>query len=175
MKKILFPTDFSGESANALPVAAQLARLFHADLHLIHVLSPVMPGFTIPLHHADGQYRQSVVLIEQAFEELQAMPCLSGVRVETHLLTGTEPGDLLNDDRFADADLLVMASAGSTGLAGALIGSNAEDLIQRARLPVLESNVAVTVSMAYAWGEEIAKHYGSSSVVSADLQSTTYL
>ena len=137
MKKIIFPTDFSGESAKAVPVAAQLARLFDADLHLIHVLSPVMPGFTIPLHGADEQYRQAVVLIEQAFDELQTMPCLNGVRVHTHLLTGTDPGDLLDDDRFADADLLVMASTGATGLEGALMGSNAEYLIQRAKLPVL--------------------------------------
>ena len=137
MKKIVFPTDFSGESAKAVPVAAQIARLFDADLHLIHVLSPVMPGFTIPLHGADEQYRQAVVLIEQAFDELQTMPCLNGVRVHTHLLTGTDPGDLLDDDRFADADLLVMASAGATGLEGAFMGSNAEHLIQRAKLPVL--------------------------------------
>ena len=137
MKKIIFPTDFSGESAKAVPVAAQLARLFDADLHLIHVLSPVMLGFTIPLHGADEQYRQTVVLIEQAFDELQTMPCLNGVRVRTHLMTGTDPGDLLDDDRFADADLLVMASTGATGLEGALMGSNAEYLIQRAKLPVL--------------------------------------
>ena len=137
MKKIVFPTDFSGESAKAVPVAAQLARLFDADLHLIHVLSPVIPGFTTPLHSAGEQHRQAVTLIEQAFDELQAMPCLSSVRVKTHLLTGTDPGDLLDDDRFADADLLVMASTGATGLKGALTGSNAEHLIQRAKLPVL--------------------------------------
>jgi hypothetical protein len=35
-----------------------------------------------------------------------------------------------------------------------------------------ESNVAVTVSMAYAWGEEIATRYGISSAVSAHLQPT---
>ena len=137
MKKIVFPTDFSRESAKAVPVTAQLARQFDADLHIVHVLSPVLPGFTIPLHDADEQYRQAVTLIEQAFDELQTMPCLSEVRVHTHLLTGTDPTDLLNDDRFADADLLVMASTGANGLEGALTGSNAEHLIQRAKLPVL--------------------------------------
>lgn len=137
MKKLLFPTDFSNESASAVPVAAQLARLFDADLHVVHVLSPVLPGFTTPLHNADEQYRQAQVLIEQAFDELQGLPCLSEVRVHTHLLTGTAPEDLLDDTRFADADLLVMASAGTSGLEGFLMGSNAEHLIQRAKLPVL--------------------------------------
>lgn len=37
---------------------------------------------------------------------------------------------------------------------------------------MLESNVALTVSMAYSWGEEIAKHYGTDSAVSAQLPST---
>ncbi len=35
-----------------------------------------------------------------------------------------------------------------------------------------ESNVAVSVSMAYAWGEEIAKRHGINSAVSAHLQLT---
>lgn len=34
-----------------------------------------------------------------------------------------------------------------------------------------ESNITVTVSMAYAWGEEIAKRYGTDSEVSAQLTS----
>ena len=33
-----------------------------------------------------------------------------------------------------------------------------------------ESNVAVTVSMAYSWGEEIARRYGTNSAVSAQVQ-----
>ena len=40
---------------------------------------------------------------------------------------------------------------------------------------LLESNVAVTVSMAYAWGEEIAKRQGAESAVSVHPQPVTYL
>ena len=137
MKKIVFPTDFSRESAKAIPVAAQLARLLDADLHLVHVLAPVPGGFSFPPYNPDEQYRQAGHLIEQAFEEQQMLPCLSGLRVHTHLLTGADPGDLLDDERFADADLLVMASAGASGLEEALMGSNAEHVIRRAKLPVL--------------------------------------
>ena len=57
--------------------------------------------------------------------------------MHTHVLTGTEPVDLLDDDRFANADLLVMASAGASGLKEALLGSNAENIIQQANIPVL--------------------------------------
>ncbi|GAB2583793.1 universal stress protein [Spirosoma areae] len=137
MQKLLFPTDFSDEATNALPVAAQLARLFDADLHLIHVVSPVMPGFTPRLQDAESRYHQASELIDQAFDDLKTLPYLSGLRVHTHVLTGTDPVDLLDDNRFADADLLVMASTGASGLKETLSGSNAEHLIQRASIPVL--------------------------------------
>ena len=137
MQKILFPTNFSDETTKALPVAAQLTRLFDADLHLIHVVSPVLPGYTPRIHDTDSQYRQSLNLIENTFDDLKTQPCLRGLRVHTHVLTGTEPADLLDDDRFADADLLVMASAGVSGLKETLFGSNAEDIIQQANIPVL--------------------------------------
>lgn len=137
MRKFLFPTDFSDEATKALPVAAQLARLFNADLHLIHVVSPVLPGYAPRLHDAESQHYQALELIDQAFDELQTLPCLSGLRVYTHVLTGTDPVDLLDDDRFADADLLVMASTGANGLKETLSGSNAEHLVHRANMPVL--------------------------------------
>ncbi|MBC8153131.1 MAG: universal stress protein [Bacteroidetes bacterium] len=137
MKKIIVPTDLSAAAASALPVAAQLARLFDADLHLIHVLSPVMPGFTPHLQDAKLRYHQASDLIDRVFDDLKRLPCLSGLRVHTHVLAGMDPVYLLDDDRFSDADLLVMASTGASGLKETLLGSNAEHLIQRARLPVL--------------------------------------
>lgn len=137
MKKIVFPTDFSGESTKAVSVAAQLARLFDADLHLIHVVTPVLPGYTPRLHDAESLYQQGLNLIDQAYDDLKTLPCLRGLRVYTHVLRGTDPVDLLDDDRFADADLLVMASTGASGLKETLSGSNAEDVIQRANIPVL--------------------------------------
>lgn len=137
MKKIIVPTDFSDAAANALPVAAQLARQFDADLHLVHVLSPVMPGFPPRLQDAKRRYHQAAEGIEQAFYDLKALPSLSGLRVHTHVLASMDPMYILDDSRFADADLMVMASAGADGLKEMLLGSNAEHLIQRAKIPVL--------------------------------------
>ncbi|MBC8155744.1 MAG: universal stress protein [Bacteroidetes bacterium] len=137
MKTIVFPTDFSAAAANALPVAAGLARQFDADLHIVHVLSPVMPGFTPHLRDTQLRCRRAVAGIDLAFDELRAMPYLTDLRVKTHTLAGIDPMYLLDDDRFAEADLLVMASTGASGLKETLLGSNAEHLIQRAKIPVL--------------------------------------
>ena len=137
MKKIILPTDFSPEAAKAIPVAAQLARLFDADLHLIHVLPPVLTDYMPRIHTTDTQYHRALDLVGQAFDKIRALPCLSKLRVQTHVLTAIEPVGLLDDKRFADADLLVMTSTGASGLKETLIGSNAERLIRQATIPVL--------------------------------------
>ncbi|ARK09825.1 universal stress protein [Fibrella sp. ES10-3-2-2] len=137
MKTILFPTDFSNEAAKALPVAAQLARLFNADLHLIHVLQRLMPGYAPRIHDADAQHLDALIVIGAAFDALKATPALNALRVHTHVLTAADPADLLDDPRFAAADLLVMASTGASGLKELLLGSTTEHLIRRATMPLL--------------------------------------
>ena len=137
MRKIVVPTDFSSEATKALSVAAQLTRIFNADLHLVHVLPTILPGYSPRLHDTGDHYREALGQVEQAYDELQLLPCLNGLRVHTHVLNGADPVELLDDKRFADADLLVMSSTGTSGIRGNLLGSNAEHLIQHAKMPVL--------------------------------------
>jgi len=47
MKKLLVPTDFSDQSENALKVAAQLAKKYECEIHLLHILE-------IPMHKVDA-------------------------------------------------------------------------------------------------------------------------
>ncbi|QDK79592.1 universal stress protein [Spirosoma sp. KCTC 42546] len=130
MKKLVFPTDFSEASVLALPVAAQIARTLSLELHLVHVLSP-------RFQTTNAQYGATLSRLEHSFDELQLQPYLSGIQVHAHVITGTSPADLLNDNRFAKADLIVMSSRGATGLKETLLGSHAEHLIRSASMPVL--------------------------------------
>ena len=45
--KILLPIDFSPSSQAALEMAADLAKHFHAELHLVNVI-PMFPTTTLP-------------------------------------------------------------------------------------------------------------------------------
>ncbi|WP_080236838.1 universal stress protein [Spirosoma rigui] len=137
MKKIIVPTDFSDEATKAVSVAAQLCRLFNADLHVIHVLPTVLPGYSVRLQDAGTHYRDALGLVEEAYDDLLLLPFLSGLRVHTHVLNEAEPVAILDDRRFASADLLVMSSTGTSGIRGSLLGSNAEHLIRHAKMPVL--------------------------------------
>lgn len=137
MTKIVLPIDFSPAATNAVSVAAQLTRLLNADLHLVHVLLTLQPDYMLTRHDADEQHRNTLGQIEQAYDELQLLPCLSGLRVHTHVLTGTDPVDILADKRFSTADLLVLSSTGASGVHELLTGSNAGHLVRRATMPVL--------------------------------------
>lgn len=137
MTKIVIPIDFSAAATKAVSVAAQLTRLLHADLHLVHVLAPAQPGNGLFPDDAGAQYRDALGRIEEAYDALQRLPCLSGLRVHTHVLPGTDPVDILSDKRFSDADLLVLSSTGARGLKELLPGSNAEHLVRQATMPVL--------------------------------------
>lgn len=164
MKKIVFPTDFSKETGKLLPLAAQLAKRFNADLHLVHVLSPPLANYPPRMPAIYDEYQQAAESIDLAFEELKALSCLIGVRTYTHILTGAAPVDLLNHQDVSDADLLVMASTGATGLKEFLFGSTAEALIRDAPMPVLVAKTppASIDFKTVVFASDFLTHYDSS-------------
>ncbi|GAB4048923.1 universal stress protein [Spirosoma litoris] len=164
MKKIVFPTDFSKETGRVLPLAAQLAKRFNADLHLVHVLSPPLISYPPRIPAVYDQYQQASEAVDNAFEELKALSCLENVRTHTHILPGADPVDLLKDVHLADADLLVMASSGATGLKEVLWGSNAEELIREAPMPVLVVKKPPTSTdiKTVVFASDFLEHYDSS-------------
>ena len=52
--KILLPIDFSPSSKAALEMAADLAKHFHAELHLVNVI-PMFPTTTLPDFVPEGE------------------------------------------------------------------------------------------------------------------------
>ncbi|WP_019986602.1 universal stress protein [Rudanella lutea] len=140
MKTILFPTDFSAQSQQALPIAAQLAKLFNARLDLVHVQSPPLATGWTPVPTLEAASANADMLTETiaaGFEQLKQLPCLQGVVVKTHLVEGTDVTEVLTQPTFAGAGLIVMSSSGAGGLKETLLGSNAERMIRHARIPVL--------------------------------------
>ena len=55
--KILLPIDFSSSSQAALEMAADLAKHFHAELHLVHVI-PMFPASTLPDFVPEAKFLQ---------------------------------------------------------------------------------------------------------------------
>jgi nucleotide-binding universal stress UspA family protein len=135
LKNFLFLTDFSEPSELAIPFAMGLAREYEAKLHALHVLTPVPLAYAAP---------ESVAVALDALEEgakagMQLLESrLAGVTYETILVRGESVWSCVQrvlDDR--DIDLVILGTHGRTGAMKLLLGSVAEEIFRRARVPVL--------------------------------------
>ena len=130
--KILFPTDFSPASEDALRWATSLARDSGATMLIAHVEEPPMAygGGEIyyPVEENRDELRKSLV---------QVVPTDHAVPFEHILLVGDPAHAIAETAEKEDCDLIVMGTHGRTGLTRLLMGSVAESVVRRAKCPVL--------------------------------------
>ncbi|GIW82967.1 MAG: universal stress protein UspA [Gemmatales bacterium] len=132
-KSILHPTDFSEYSRPAFEVACSLARDNKAELHLAHVIPPIVVGYGHGVVPPDPDVRRREV--EQMLESLKAEAAPLSVTI--HVEDGeAAPAVLSLADRI-HCDLIVLGTHGRTGLARLLMGSIAEAIVRKAKCPVL--------------------------------------
>jgi nucleotide-binding universal stress UspA family protein len=136
-RHILVPHDFSASATRALEMAADLARAHRGRLLVLHVVTP--------FHPATGSPEEGITLVpevdvlageQQRLENAVARTVgLNGPPVECRVTLG-DPFRRITD-AARNADVIVMATAGRTGLSRLLIGSVAEKVVRHARVPVL--------------------------------------
>ena len=136
--KILFPTDFSEAAEKAFESALFLAESHNAELILLHVVDQ-LHGFThyeiLALTPMDIVEK----LVKHAHKDLQAMVDQAEERAtatET-VREGKTWAVICETAEQENADVIVMASPGRTGLSHALIGSVAEKVVRHAGCPVM--------------------------------------
>ncbi|HLS30302.1 MAG TPA: universal stress protein [Flavobacteriaceae bacterium] len=142
MKKILVPTDFSNEAENALKVAAQLARKYDSEIYLMNLLE--LPYDTASsdagIKRGNEPLPESLLfmrLAHQRFQKLLNQDFLKGIKV-TDTVEFREPFQgIIDGVKKYDADLIVMGSAGASGMQEFFVGSNTEKVVRNADVPVL--------------------------------------
>jgi nucleotide-binding universal stress UspA family protein len=139
LKRILVPTDFTDPSHDALAAALAFAQTFGATLDLVHVaveaaypLPPPVDVLTMPIDLSPVIDRATEGLAQEEARVREA-----GVACETATLIGRADQEIVTRARTTGAQLIVMGTHGRSGLAHALIGSNAARVIQHAPCPVL--------------------------------------
>lgn len=135
-RNVLAATDFSEPAALGLAWAARAARAHGARLHLVHVLTPPMPvaDFAAPPLTLDENLREAA---RQRMDEMLASDVLAGLDADGVLRDGTPSQAVLDVADEVSADLLVVGTRGLTGFRHLLLGSTAERIVQRAKVPVL--------------------------------------
>lgn len=145
MKKILVPTDFSKEAAMATDVAFEIARKSGADIILLHVVEEATGGSfnvagQVPYKGSQQDRLFTLKLIEKVRKQLQKAvtdPRLAAVRIDGQLRVGNPFHGMRTIITEQKVDLVVMGTAGKTGIDGMLIGSNTEKIIRSSNCPVL--------------------------------------
>lgn len=137
MKRIVVPLDGSSLAEHALAVAATLARSSGGTLILVQALtlpaaveSPLVPQ-VIPFDLEDQMRRSQAYLRRQV-----GLPVLSGLPIETAVLTEPPALSILNAAAEYRADMIVMTSHGRTGFSRWIFGSVAEHVARQAHVPV---------------------------------------
>lgn len=139
VKKILFPTDFSEGSANALPYAADMAKHYGAKLYLLHVIQDIAKatGWYVPHVSLDELYRD---IEKNAAKEMDryGVEELRGFKdIERIVVKGTSYDEILKFARENKADIIVIGTHGRKGLDRVIFGSTAEKVVRDAPCPVL--------------------------------------
>lgn len=137
-RRILVPHDFSDHAAAALRTAAQLVSS-GGRLLVLHVVVPFTPIADIP-PAGIASYVSPDVLMSGAVQQLDRMVAKAfrgrtAARVETKVELGDPYQRILDASR--GMDLIVMSTAGRTGLSHLLIGSVTEKIVRHSRIPVL--------------------------------------
>lgn len=137
IKTILLATDLSELSQPALEVAIDLALAHRAGLTLLHVHQT--PLFELPdgyVHNLPSQLDREYESINARLTRVERKARSSGVaRVEKRILQGVIVDEIL---RFSHGfDFIVLATHGRTGLERWVMGSVAQQVLERASCPVI--------------------------------------
>lgn len=140
IKKIIAPTDFSDASREGLQAAMDLANHFSAEVHLVHVVAPI-PEF-MGVHAPTGFHIPSVQkeLVEGArssLAELIEKELPHDINIDSKVITGNPATEIVKRASEISADLIVMATHGTTGWTRLVTGSVTEKVIRYADVPVL--------------------------------------
>jgi nucleotide-binding universal stress UspA family protein len=140
---VLIPTDGSTASAHAVAHGVAVAKAMGSRITGVFVAPAPTPivfegllpvGYVQPDEHAAlsaAAAAKFLGVIEKAARD-------AGVAFEGVTVTGEYPADAILEAAAArKCDLIVMASHGRRGLAQALLGSQTQKVLARAKVPVL--------------------------------------
>lgn len=138
MANILLPVDFSDASHEAADVALNIAAASGAAVHMLHVYEDIVP----PKHYAylekafqwdPGLKRRG----EEALAGFIAKHASNGIKIEPHLAEGRIARAIVDFSNSRPIDLIVMGTAGLTGVHHFMLGSTTENVLRKADVPVL--------------------------------------
>lgn len=138
-RNVLFPTDFTPHARAALKYAAAFAREGAGRIVLFSVQGGSVPAnlLTLPDRAFEESENKWLADLRRQVKEILADHLLDGLEVEPLIVEGDPAPEIANAARELNIDLVTIVTHGRKGLARALWGSTADEIIAEAPCPVL--------------------------------------
>ncbi|HOQ61299.1 MAG TPA: universal stress protein [Vicinamibacterales bacterium] len=138
-KRIVCPVDFSPASQHAVSEAVAIAKVFQAEILLVHVIpvlpaAPSDPNFVFQVPEYERALRADA---ERQLARLAAGVAEEGIAARTAVGHGDAGSEIVRLAKEDVADLIVIATHGMTGWRHVMFGSVAEKVVRLAGRPVL--------------------------------------
>ena len=139
MKKILVPTDFFDCANAASDYAIQLAKMTNAEIHFLHLQSTPVNWVKLS-KEKEKKYPDTLKANGHAkfgLNKWVKKAKANGLETEQSLIFDAGKGEVLGHLENHQHDFLVMGSHGAKGLQEKVVGSNAQQILRNATVPVL--------------------------------------
>ncbi len=141
---IVFPTDFSDLSLQALPMAKRMAAVMDAELHCVytveepHIYATLDMG-PVPIPTAEELAESARIRLQNFVKEH-----VSGLDkpVVAKVLIGNPAEEIVRYAEEVHAAMIVMTTHGYSGVKHLLLGSTTEGVLRHAKCPVLSVRVS---------------------------------
>jgi nucleotide-binding universal stress UspA family protein len=138
IKRILVPVDFTETSDKALEYAAELDKKFDSAITVVHAYQIPVYGFPDGAYIATADIATQIANVAQTrLDALREAYKNRGVALSVVLRDGVAWEEINAVASEVSAALIVIGTHGRRGLARALLGSVAENVIRTATVPVL--------------------------------------
>jgi nucleotide-binding universal stress UspA family protein len=136
LKTILVPVDFSDSARKALHYALAFARLFKAEVTILHVAPELAEESRVTFSMPELQQEILRDAAENLRQEIERAD-VSDLKVNPVVKKGTPYHEIVETATQMNADMIVIGTHGRTGLKHVLMGSTAERVVRHAPCPVL--------------------------------------
>lgn len=145
-KKILVPFDNSSQALSAAQHAVKLALVSRATVtlfHVVHIANYPEERNKVRI----GAYREAVFgelkkKAQDMLEQLKETVAGNGVKIDTAVVFGNPPREILKKASIESYDVIIMGSRGLGKIPGLLMGSVSNKVCSGADCPVIVIHVA---------------------------------
>ncbi len=133
IRRILVGTGLTGESVGAVLLARWLSEQLVAELHAVHVISPISPAAEQAIPGLAAKH------VAQAEEELEKFASSQDIRgfAQLHVVKGQPDVEIIRLGIRLDTDLLVIGRYGRGGLKRGILGAVADRVVRKNPTSVL--------------------------------------